>query len=147
MASGPWAFYAKGIQKLITGGIDLDTDTFKAALVSSSYTPNREVDEFWDDIDGNEVTGTNWAAGGQTLSGVSVTIDTANDLVIFKWSDVSVATVTLTDGKYAVVRKDTGSAATSPLLGLVTFDTALAPTAGTLLIDIDATAGLGRFSY
>lgn len=147
MASGPWAFYAKGIQKLITGGIDLDTDTFKVALVSSSYTPNREVDEFWDDIDGNEVTGTNWAAGGQTLSGVSVTIDTANDLVIFKWSDVSVATVTLTDGKYAVVRKDTGSAATSPLLGLVTFDTALAPTAGTLLIDIDATAGLGRFSY
>jgi hypothetical protein len=54
-------------------------------------------------------------------------------------SDISVNTVTLTDGKHALVYNSTpGTNATRHLIGYVTFDTALAPTAGTLAITFPA---------
>ena len=57
------------------------------------------------------------------------------------------ATVTLTDGKHAILYKAVGSAATDNLIAYCTWDTALAPTAGTLLIDNDATNGAFYFTY
>ena len=62
-------------------------------------------------------------------------------------TDVSVATVTLTDGKHAVLYKAVGSAATDNLIAYCTWDTALAPTAGTLAIDNDNTNGAVYFGY
>jgi hypothetical protein len=34
----------------MNGGIDLDTDTIKVALVDDSYTPDQDADEFRDHL-------------------------------------------------------------------------------------------------
>lgn len=53
------------------GNIDLDNDTFKIALVKSSYTPDA-TDEVWSDISAHECDATGYVAGGKTLANVSV---------------------------------------------------------------------------
>ena len=140
ISSGTFQIYAKALVNLFKANIDFDTATFKVLLANSSYTPDVDADEFLAAVftSGDEVTGTNWSAGGQTVT-ATVSIDTANDEVEVEFSDVSVATVTLTDGKYAILYNSTpGSDATNHLIGYVTFDTALAPDAGTLAIPFPA---------
>jgi len=135
MATGTFQIYQQAVQNILKGDIDFDTAVFKVMLASSSYTPNMDTHDFKDDVVANEVTGTNWAAGGQTTT-ATVTTDGASNEVRIALSDISVATVTVTDGKHAVVYNSSpGTDATRHLLGYVTFDTALAPTAGTLTID------------
>ena len=143
MASGTFAWYGPGLKRIMEGAIALTTHTIKGALVDSTYTPNVDTDDDWADASGKQVTGTNWA-GPQTLT-VTTDIDTTNNRVRFFVTDISVATVTLTDGKHFVIYDDTH--ASDALIGYVTFDTALAPSAGTLAIDFDGTNGVGRFSY
>jgi hypothetical protein len=138
MASGTFQTYGKLVQNILNGNLSLDTGTFRTMLVATAYTPDMDADEFIDDGPrANEVTGTNWATDGQTVT-CTVTIDAASNEVRVEISDISVATVTLTDGKHAVVYLDSGTDSTSYLVGYTTFDTALAPTAGTLAITYPA---------
>ena len=143
MASGTFAWYGPGIHRILKGEIDFDAHTFKGGLIDSTYTPNPDTDDDWADVSAKQVTGTNWA-GPQTLT-VTTDLDTTNNRVRFFVTDISVATVTLSDGKHFVMYDDTH--ASDALVGYVTFDTALAPSAGTLAIDFDGTNGVGRFSY
>jgi hypothetical protein len=138
MATGPVQVYAQFIKNVLLGNLSTDTGTFRAMMVGTAYTPDMDVDEFIDDGPrANERTGTNWAADGQTVT-LTVTVDAAGDQVEVEISDVSVPTVTLTDGKYAVVYLDSGTDSTSYLVCYVTYDTALAPTAGTLALTFPA---------
>jgi hypothetical protein len=122
MATGTFKTYASFHEHCLRANIDFDSIQPKVLLASSSYTPNPDTHDFLDDVRSFEVTGTNWAANGQNSTAT--------------FSDISVATVTLTDGKHAIVYNSTpGTDATKHLIGYVTFDTALAPTAGTLTID------------
>jgi hypothetical protein len=50
------------------------TNTFKMALVSSSWTPNNTTNEVWADVSANEIAaGAGYTAGGVTLTGVALT--------------------------------------------------------------------------
>ena len=134
MASGTFQVYQQFIQNVLKGDIDFDTVVWKVMLATSAYTPDMDAHDFKNDVT-PEATGTNWAAGGQTTT-ATISVDAASNEVRVALSDISVATVTLTDGKHAVVYNSTPATdATRHLLGYVTFDTALAPTAGTLAID------------
>jgi hypothetical protein len=135
MATATFQVYQQFIEHLLHANIDFDTIQPKALLASSSYTPNMDTHDFLDDVVANEVTGTNWAAGGQNTT-ATITVDAASNEVRVALSDISVNTVTLTDGKHVIVYNSTpGTNATRHLIGYGTFDTALAPTAGTLAID------------
>lgn len=92
------------------GNIDMDTDTFKVMLCTSSYTPSK-LHNRRDDIT-NEVTGTGYTAGGATLASVTFTQDDTNDLAKFDAADVSWAASTIT-ARYAVVYKSRGGAASA----------------------------------
>ena len=61
--------------KIMDGSIDLDTDTIKVVLVTSSYTPNIDTHTQYSHIT-NQVTGTGYTAGGATLANKSVAVDT-----------------------------------------------------------------------
>lgn len=74
MASG---YYLAGMVGLWTGVVDPDSDVLKVALVTSSYTPDLGVHDFFDDVTG-EVVGTGYTAGGVTLASVTVTGTVAN---------------------------------------------------------------------
>jgi hypothetical protein len=93
------------------------------------------------------VTGTNWAANGQQADGETLSLVTASNDVELDITDEVTATVTLTDGKHAIIYTRTpGTDATRELVGYCTFDTALAPQGGTLTLDFAAT-GLVLIDY
>lgn len=101
-------------------GINWASDTIKCALVTSSYTPNQDTHDFWDDVSANEASGSGYTAGGATLAGKSVTYDAASNEVRLLADDVSWDPSTVT-ARYGVVYKDTGNAATSRLISYVDF--------------------------
>ena len=116
--------------------VDFDTDTIKVALVTSSYTPNQDTHDYFDDVT-NEVTGTGYTAGGATLGSVTVTLDTANDRVDIDAADTSWTTSTIT-ARAAVIYKSTGTSSTSPLIAYIDFTTDQVSSAGTFLIQWNA---------
>lgn len=122
-------------QKIMNGSIDLDTDTIKASLHTSSYTPNQDSHDFFDDLT-NEVSSsgsyTAGIAGGITLTNKAVTADNTDNEGVFDADDLSVTTFTGTF-QWIVLRKDTGVASTSALIAAIDL-TSVAVTAGTLTV-------------
>ena len=112
--------------------IDLDGDTIKLALLTSSYTPVAEHD-FFDDVSANEVSASgSYSAGGATLT-VTLSQDDTDDEGVFDATDVAFTAFTGT-ARYAVIYKSTGNNATSPLICLIDFGTNQTSTAGTFTI-------------
>lgn len=135
------AIFNSAKKKLIDGSIDLDTDTIKVAFTTSTFVPNIDTQDFFDDIT-NEVTGTGYTAGGYTLANKSVTVDTTNDRAYFDADDISSATTTITF-RYGIIYKSTGTAATSPLIGYIDFVTDRVYTAETFVVQWAAPASGG----
>jgi hypothetical protein len=100
--------------------ISLSTDTIKVALTNSSYTPNRYTHYFFDDIT-NEISGSGYTAGGETLGSVTLTQDDSNDRIIFDAADTTWANSSIPNARYAVIYKSTGTPGTSPLIALIDF--------------------------
>lgn len=99
------ALYAKGKEKILSGSINLPSDTIKASLLSSSYTANLSTDEFWSGISANLLN------TSQTLASKTVTAG------VFDAADVTFTAVTAgSTVKAVVIWKDTGTPSTSPLL-------------------------------
>ena len=106
-------------ESIMNGSIDLDSDTIKIALVSSSYTPDKDAHDFFDDVT-NEVSGTGYTAGGATLANKAVTQDNTNDLAKWDADDPSWSSSTIT-ARGAVIYKSTGTAGTSRLICYIDF--------------------------
>lgn len=110
------------------GTVDWDTDTIKVALVTSAYTPDIDLDVNFDDIT-NEVVGTGYVAGGGTLVGCAVTVDAVNNWAEYNANDFTWSTATVT-ARGAVIYKDTGAPASSPLINYVDFGSDKTSSAG-----------------
>ena len=61
------AFYTLGIERFLKGLIAFNSDTIKAALLTSAYTPNLATHEFYSDLSG--VVGTPQALASKTTTG------------------------------------------------------------------------------
>lgn len=133
---------------LLNGAVIWGSDDVYLALARTAYTPDIDAHDFWNDVNAaDEITGTNWPAGGVQADGETLSLVTANNDVEFDITDESVATVTLSDAKHLIVYTRTpGTDATRELIGYATFDVALAPAGGTLLLDF-ATTGLWLIDY
>ena len=97
--------YNRFFANIMNKEVDLEADTIKVALLSSSYTPNKDHNT-WSDVSANEITGTGYTAGGATLANKSVTQDDTNDQATFDADDVTWASSTIT-ARYAVLYDDT----------------------------------------
>ena len=148
MASGTFVFHASAFAKAWNKEMDINGGTVKAMLSNSTYVPNVDTHDYKDDVT-NEVTGTNWAAGGVTVANPVVTVTGASNRVSFGCDDISVATVTLTGGRVLTLYDNIGGGtdASRPIIGSITYDSDLSPNAGTLLFDFDGTNGLGYVTY
>lgn len=126
-------FYQSFREYVADGTIDLDTDTFKVTLHSSSYTPNAGTHTVYADLTNELSTASGYTNGGDALgsvqwtrSGGTVTFDAADTI----WT-ASGGSIT---ARYAVIRKDgTANAIVSPLICYILLDTTPA--------DVTATAG------
>ena len=111
--------YNSAPDEIARGDIDFDTNTFKAMLVASSYTPNKDTHDFRDDVT-NEVSGTGYTAGG-VASAVTVTKDTANDKVTIQFGAVSWASSTITARGCVYYKSRGGASSADELVAYVDF--------------------------
>lgn len=126
------AKYNRGKKEFFDGNIDLVTDDIKVALVTSTYTPNIDTHEYFDDIT-NEVVGTGYTAGGASLTTKSVTKDDTNDLAYYDADDVTWSSSTIT-ARGAVLYKNTGTASTSALIAYFDFGSDQSSSSGNFTI-------------
>jgi hypothetical protein len=124
---------------LVTGDINLATDTLKVILVAAAYTPNVDTHEDYADVTNEIPTGGGYTLGGQTLAGVTVLTDLPNDRAALDANDVTWAASTITAARGAIIYKDTGVPATSKLITYIDFGTDKSSSGGDFTIAWDAT--------
>jgi hypothetical protein len=121
--------------------VDWATDTINVALCTSSFSPDQDTQDFYDDITNEVANGNGYATGGETLGTKSVDYDASTNVMSLRAAASSWSNATFTC-RYAVVYKDTGNGSTSPLLGYVDFGGDEQVTSGTFTITWDATDGV-----
>ena len=124
--------YNSAIDEMARGDIDFDTDTFKAMLVTSTYTPNKDTHEFLDDVT-NEVSGTGYTAGGVT-SAVTVTKDTVNDRVTIQFGAVSWSSSTITARGCVYYKSRGGASSADEIVAYNDFGSDVSSTGGTFSV-------------
>jgi hypothetical protein len=73
---------------LATKQIDFANDTFKCCLMGSTFTFDKDADHYYSDISSDELaTGYGYTAGGQTMTGVTVTENDASDRCDVAWNN------------------------------------------------------------
>jgi hypothetical protein len=122
---------------IANGSIDLDTDTIKLLLVTSTYVPNIDTHTKRSDIT-NEVVGAGYTAGGVTLANKTVTVNNTTDKAVFDADDITIPNATIT-ARGGVLYKSRGGAATADeLIGYLDFVTDVVSTGGNFAITFDA---------
>jgi hypothetical protein len=122
---------------IANGSIDLDTDTIKLLLVTSTYVPNIDTHTKRSDIT-NEVVGAGYTAGGVTLANKTVTVNNTTDKAVFDADDITIPNATIT-ARGGVLYKSRGGATTADeLIGYLDFVADVVSTGGNFAITFDA---------
>jgi hypothetical protein len=113
----------------LSAGINLDTDTIKMVGVTSAYVQNLATDQFLSTV-------------GANTAGTPVTLAFASNAAgVYKTSTTPVFTLSSVTIAAWLIYKDTGSAATSPLIGrydgLCSVTTAVLASTGSTAITVD----------
>jgi hypothetical protein len=126
--------FHSGLSKLLTGDIDVNTDTFKVMISTNTYSENKDTHDFRDDVT-NEVSGTGYTAGGNTVT-LSVSIDATNDRVEISLGGTTWPSSTITGARKFTYYKSRGGAASADEL-LCTIDNGadVSTVAGTLTLN------------
>jgi hypothetical protein len=100
--------------------VDWDANTIRSTLHTSSYTPNKDTDDFFDDAT-NEITGTGYTAYGVNLTTSAVSLDSATHQVRLDANDAQWASAAFS-AALAVQSKDAGGAdSADPLICYLDF--------------------------
>ena len=139
MATGTGKWYGQALGKAFNKEIDLvgTPDTLKITLHTSTYVPDQDVHDYQNDLT-NEVVGTGYTAGGNTLASVTFTYTTGTNVWKLDATDTSWAASTIT-ARIAVIADTTpGTAATNPLLCYIDFGVDVVSSGGAFDIVFDA---------
>lgn len=112
MAQGDWVTFEEFSLDLGSGVHNLASDTLKLALVDDTITPTAaDATPRWADYSANEVSGTNYTAGGYELTGVGYTeaggVSTLDDTGNVTWSQHASG---FTDAYWAILYNDDAAA-------------------------------------
>lgn len=125
--------YNSCLEDLARGAIDFDTDTFKAILVTSAYTPDKDNHLKRSSVTNEVGASGTYATGGGTTT-VTVTKDTVNDRVDVSFGNVQFTSATIT-ARAAVIYKSRGGASTADeLVAYVDFGGDVSSTNGTYTV-------------
>lgn len=124
--------YTHAPRRFSDGTMDWDTDTFKCALLTSSYTPSA-AHTVWADASANEVaSGNGYTTGGVTLTGCAAT-NTMLDCNDPTWNALSKTF------RHAVFYKSgTANSLVNPLVAYVDFGSNITATGTDFVITIDS---------
>jgi hypothetical protein len=104
-------WYGKGLLACMRNDVDLEADAIKLSLHTSTFAPNLDTDDFFDDAT-NELTASGgYSAGGVALAGKALSYDAASDQVRFDFDDPAFPFTASKTWRYGVLRKARGGAA------------------------------------
>lgn len=141
MASGLYGVTWRDILDSTGLDVDIDNDNFKMPLLKDAHTPDFDADSVYADLD-NEVSGTGYTAGGQTMSGESITAASGKltiDATDTQWTDATISSI-----RGRAVTDDSLSG--DPLILATTFGADYSVTSGTLTVQENA-LGLAYITY
>lgn len=124
-------------QKIMDGSIDLDTDTIKVALVTSSYTVSQDDHEDYADITNEVPNGDGYTTGGATLASAAVTKDNADNEGVFDANDVTWAASTIT-ARGAIIYKYDATAGLAWFICYIDFGSDQSSSSGNFTISWNA---------
>jgi hypothetical protein len=135
----PSKLYGQFLSQALNKEIDWDTDTIKVALLTNAYTPDQDAHNYLDDVVANEVSGTGYTAGGNTLANKTNAYNAGTNVIVLDADDTTWSSSTIT-ARYAVVYDATPATnATKPLIGYVDFGSDQSSSNGNFTITWDAT--------
>jgi hypothetical protein len=105
--------YPKGKEAFLSGSINLTSDTIKAVLIDTNDVAYSSAHDFYNDISAAVV------GSAVTLSNKSVTNG------VFDADDITFTSVSGDQSEAIIIYKDTGNAATSPLIAFIDTATGL----------------------
>lgn len=145
MAITASGLYGLTLEKMLinTSAESWEAEDNKVLLVTDTYTHDYTVHDFHNDIT-NEVTGTNYTAGGNALTATEITL--AAGLLTFDAADASWPSSTIANAMAAIHYFNVGTSATDQLGLLSDFVTAVSTTNGTLSVQW-AAAGLYTIDF
>lgn len=123
--------------KALSGEINFPSNTIKCMLCNSSYVPDQDSHIYKSSVT-NEVTGTNYTAGGATLASKTLTYTGATNIVKIDADDITWSNSTITAARYAVIYVDTGNSATSALICYIDFGQDISTVSGALVVQFHA---------
>lgn len=108
-------------KNVLQAWVDNATD-IRMMLLDDNHSNNIDSHEFIDDVNGNEISGTGYTEGGQSVTGVTVNQDNTNDRAELDFDNVVWdATGGSISAAYAVLYDDTGGTSTSQILAIFDF--------------------------
>lgn len=120
---------------LAANNIKTTTDTFKGMLVTATYSPNKKTHAKRSDVT-NEVSGTGYTAGGQTVA-LTTTNDTTNDrLDITIGSPAGWTSSTITARAMVVYKSRGGASSADELVAYLDFLADVTSTNGTFSVTV-----------
>ena len=135
----PSKLYGQFLALALDKKVDWDSDTIKVALLTNSYTPDQDAHNYFDDVVANEVTGTGYTQGGNTLANKTNNYNSATNVIVLDADDTTWSSSTIT-ARYAVVYDSSPTLnADKPLIGYVDFGSDQSSSNGNFTITWDAT--------
>jgi hypothetical protein len=127
-------------------GKSLESETdLKGALLLDTATPNFDTMNFWDDLEGDEASGTGYTAEGAQLTSTEVTVSSGT--LTYDAADSAWATSTITSAMAEVGIVDRGGATSADeLVFLSDFVSAASSSGGTFTIQRSA-SGIFTVDY
>ena len=107
--------YGKVFTALCNKEIDWVDDDIRVSLHTSSYSPDQDADDYWDDAT-NEVSGTGYSTTGAALTSLSSTYTGATNKHVLDAEDVTWSSSTITARTAVVFDYETAVASTSPVI-------------------------------
>lgn len=139
------AWYGRASLHLAAGDIDYDAHDIKVALMQTGYVFDQDAHEDYADIVSAEIAaGSGYVAGGLSLGTKSITYDAAtNRTRLFAANSVwTPGNGESLSAAHAIIYKDSGTDATSWLMGYVNFGATITAVGAPLTINWDTTDGL-----
>lgn len=113
-------WYGKAFLQVFDKEVDWEADDIRVALCTSTYSPDQDTHDYFNDIT-NEVVGTNYDAGGAALGTPTIAYTAVGNIVTLDGVDTTWADSTIT-ARYAIVYdNETAASNTAPLLFYIDF--------------------------
>jgi hypothetical protein len=124
--------YDSCLRDLQIGSIDADADTFKAMLVTSTYSPNKGTHAKRSDVT-NEVSGTAYTAGG-VVTACTAALNTTAHTMVLTFAAVSWAASTITARGMVIYKSRGGANTADELVGYLDFGANVVSAGGTFSV-------------